>query len=149
MADIRHRVGINAPIAEVYDAFATREGVASWWTSDVEGDDGVGGKLAFRFGGPERVATMEIVELTPSSRVVWRVTRDCPDEWLDTTVTFDLRADGDETVLLFTQAGWREPVEFMHHCSTKWASYLLGAKRGLEGGKARPWPDDEHVSSWD
>ncbi len=49
-----------------------------------------------------------------------------PSEWVDTEFTFELQqggADG-ETVLLFTNDGWREPVEFMHHCSTKWASFL-------------------------
>ena len=51
-------------------------------------------------------------------------------------------------MLRFAQAGWREPVEFMAHCSTKWAYFLLGLKDGFEGGKATPFPDDEHISSW-
>jgi uncharacterized protein YndB with AHSA1/START domain len=148
MEDIRHRVGINAPITDVYDAFATREGGTRWWTRDVQGDDSVGGKLEYRFGGPERAATMEVVDLTPPSRVVWRCVQG-PDVWVGTTLTFDLRANGDETVVVFTHAGWREPVEFMHHCSTAWAYYLLSAKHGLEGGKATPWPDNEKISSWD
>ncbi len=59
--------------------------------------------------------------------------------------------------MLFTQAGWREPVPFMPHCSTKWAVFLLGLlglglkaglKAGLEGGKPTPFPDDLAVSSW-
>ena len=32
MADIRHRVEISAPAKVVYDAIATPEGVATWWT---------------------------------------------------------------------------------------------------------------------
>ena len=55
---------------------------------------------------------------------------------------------GGETVLLFTHADWREPVEFMHHCSTKWAYFLLGLKAGLEGGPATPYPQDMAISSW-
>ncbi|HEY2813358.1 MAG TPA: SRPBCC domain-containing protein [Acidimicrobiales bacterium] len=148
MADIRHRVGVNAPVAEVYDAVATREGTERWWTRDVEGEAQVGGELAFRFGRPDPSAVMQLVELTSPSRVVWRCVRG-PNEWLDTTVTFDLRAEGDETVVVFTHAGWREPVEFMHHCSTKWGIYLLSLKHGLEGAKATPWPDTEKISSWD
>jgi hypothetical protein len=35
--------------------------------------------------------------------------------------------------LLFTHAEWREPDEFIHHCSTKWAYFLLGLKAWLEG----------------
>jgi uncharacterized protein YndB with AHSA1/START domain len=147
MEEIRHRVGVDAPIAAVYDAVATREGETGWWTRDVEGESKVGGQLAFRFGGPDRVAVMEIVELTPPRRVVWRCVQG-PDEWLGTSITFDLRTDGDETVVLFTHSGWREPVEFMHHCSTAWGYYLLSLKHGLEGGKASPWPDNEKISSW-
>ena len=145
--EIRHRVGINAPIAEVYDAFATREGATRWWTRDVQGDDGVGGKLEYLFGSRDRMVTMEIVELTAPSRVVWRCIQG-PDEWIGATMTFDLRAEGDETVVMFTHDGWREPVEFMHHCSTAWAYFLLSAKRGLEGGQATPYPDNELISSW-
>ena len=37
-------------------------------------------------------------------------------------------------------------MEFMHHCSTKWGSFLLGLKSLLETGKAAPWPNDVHVS---
>jgi hypothetical protein len=53
----------------------------------------------------------------------------------------------EETILLFTHAGWREPSEFMHHCSTKWAYFLLGLKRSFEGGMATPYPDDMAISS--
>ena len=147
MPDIRNRVGVHAPIDEVYDAIATREGLSTWWTTDVEGDERVGGELTFLFGGPDRVAKMEVVEASRPGRVVWRGVGG-PDEWVDTTFSFELRADGDETVVLFTNAGWQEPVEFMHHCSTAWANYLLSLKHGLEGGTAAPFPRNELVSSW-
>lgn len=48
MPDIRHRVGIKAPINQVYDAVATREGVAGWWTRDVDGESRPGKTLAGR-----------------------------------------------------------------------------------------------------
>jgi uncharacterized protein YndB with AHSA1/START domain len=152
MDEIRHRAGINAPISEVYTAITTAEGGRRWWTEDVtlSGGPGVGGELTFLFGSPERGATMKLAELTPPSRVVWRCVKG-PAEWRDTTITFELRGDDTpaETVLLFTHAGWREPVEFMHHCSTRWAYFLLSLKHDLEGGKATPWPHDEKLSSWD
>ena len=63
------------------------------------------------------------------------------------TVTFALDHSGDETVLNFTHA-WREPCEFMGHCSMKWAVFLLGLKSSLEGGKATPFPGEPQISSW-
>jgi Activator of Hsp90 ATPase homolog 1-like protein len=147
MADIRHRVGIAAPPEEVYEKLATTQGLASWWTQDVSGDATVGGRLGFGFG-PDRNLEMEVVEPNATDHVGWRCVKG-PDEWLGTTFSFDLEPGADETVLLFTHAGWREPVEFMHHCSTKWAYFILGLKASLEGGKATPYPGDMHISSWD
>jgi uncharacterized protein YndB with AHSA1/START domain len=147
MADIRHRIEIGAPIAHVFDAVATREGLARWWTRDVEGDAALGGELRFAFGSPDSGATMEVVDRTPSRRVVWRCVRG-PQEWLGTTVTFDLRTAGDQTALVFTHDGWREPVEFLHHCTTRWGTFLVGLKQGMEGGRFTAWPHDIKTDSW-
>ena len=147
MQDIRHRVGIAAPQSRVYQALATTDGIASWWTTDVRGESSMGGKLEFWFGRPTPGAVMEVLELTPDDRVVWRCVEG-PDEWVRTTLTFDVRTADDETVLVFTHADWREPVEFMHHCSTKWAYFMLGLKSLLEGGEAKPYPQDLKISSW-
>jgi uncharacterized protein YndB with AHSA1/START domain len=89
MADIRHRVGIAAPRERVYQALATREGLAGWWTRDTTGDPAVGAKLEFFFGQPEPAGIMEVVELVPGQRVAWRCVQG-PGEWVDTTVTFDV-----------------------------------------------------------
>ena len=58
MEQIGHRIGINAPISTVYDAVATREGLTTWWTRDVEGDSTVGGELSFGFGRFQRSVAM-------------------------------------------------------------------------------------------
>jgi hypothetical protein len=50
--------------------------------------------------------------------VRWQVV-DGPEEWLGTTVHWDLRQDGEYTIVPFKHEGWREQVEFMSHCSTK------------------------------
>ena len=144
MAEIRHRVGVHAPIEDVYEAVATSKGIARWWTEEVEDDDD--GTIGVHFGGP-RAATMVLTEKERPTRLVWRFAQG-PDEWLGTTATFDLRRHGDETVLLFTHGGWAEPVEFLHHCSTRWGYFLMSMKHSLEGGDATPWPHDEKISSW-
>ena len=73
---------------------------------------------------------------------------DGPEEWVGTNLSFDLSPSGGETVVVFTHGDWRQPVEFMHHCSTKWAYFLLGMKAGLEGGEATAFPQDMKISSW-
>jgi uncharacterized protein YndB with AHSA1/START domain len=144
--DIRHRVGIAAPQNRVYKTLATKDGLAEFWTRQVEGDSAARGKLSVFFGSPKPAAVMEVAELSPDDRVQWRCVEG-PPEWVGTTITFDLTESGGETVLLFTHADWREPVEFMHHCSTKWATVLLGLRSGLEGGAFTAFPDDTKISS--
>ncbi len=146
MADILHRIGIkDSTPKEVYDALTTVDGLAGWWTDDTKGSSDVGGVLEFRFlpGGFD----MEVIELQPAERVVWRVA-DGPAEWIGTTVDWQLRQDGDYTIVLFKHQGWAEPVEFMHHCSTKWGSYLMSLKSLVETGKGAPAPRDVQISDW-
>ena len=147
MVDILHRVGVRTATPQpVYDALTTVEGLAAWWTGDTTGDgDGVRGTLRFRF--PAGGFDMEVTELRPAERVSWRVVEG-PEEWVGTTIDWDLRQDGEHTIVLFTHAGWREPVEFMHHCSTKWGSYLLSLKSLLETGAGAPAPDDVPIDNW-
>jgi uncharacterized protein YndB with AHSA1/START domain len=146
MADILHRIGVRTPSPKtVYDALTTIEGLAGWWTVDTKGSADVGGVLQFRFlpGGFD----MEVLESQPSERVLWRVAEG-PPEWIGTTVDWRLRQDGDFTIVLFRHQGWAEPVEFMHHCSTKWASYLLSLKSLVETGAGAPAPRDVQISDW-
>jgi uncharacterized protein YndB with AHSA1/START domain len=146
MIDILHRVGVEAPLAEVYDAIATPEGLAAWWTTDTVGKSEVGGELAFRFGDLGGF-DMEILELDPAGRVRWLVT-DGPEEWVGTEVDWKLEQREGWTIVLFKHQGWREPVEFMHHCSTKWGSFLLSLRELVETGRGRPAPDDVQISDW-
>jgi|SRR4051794_36056247 len=145
MDTIRHRVGIQAPRPEIIEKLTTLAGLGSWWTHDVSGDPGLGGKVEFLFGGPDRGLVAEVTEIA-DDRVVWRVVSG-PDEWMAGPITFALEDNGDETVLKFTHS-WREPVEFMFHCSTKWAYFLLSLKASLEDGKGTPFPEDLHISTW-
>jgi uncharacterized protein YndB with AHSA1/START domain len=140
--DIRHRVAITAPLADVFEAVSTVEGISDWWTRDgVRGDSSVGSKLQFFFGQPEPSAVMDVRRLDPGGHVEWHCV-DGADEWIGTGLTFDLTNQGGETVVLFTHADWRSPTEFMAHCSARWAYFLLSLKLLLETGKGTPFPDD-------
>ena len=142
MPDIRHRVVISAPLESVYEAVATASGVSEWWTRDgVRGESNEGSRLQFFFGQPEPAAVMEVTRLDPEGHVRWTCVEGA-DEWVGTTIAFDLTRQGDDTVVLFTHADWREPVDFMAHCSARWAYFLLSLKSYLETGKGTPFPED-------
>ena len=144
MVDIPHRIGVeHATPDRVYEALTTVHGLSGWWTETTTGSTSVGDVIEFRF--PPGGFDMEVVDAVPSSRVAWRVV-DGPDEWVGTTIDWELRQDGDWTIVLFRHEGWREPVEFMHHCSTKWATYLMSLKALVESGVGAPAPRDVHVA---
>ena len=146
MVDILHRVGVRTVTPEpVYDALTTVEGLAAWWTEDTSGSTAPGGVLRFRF--PQGGFDMEVLPTTSAEQVSWRVV-DGPEEWVGTTVDWRLRQSGEHTVVLFAHRDWREPGEFMHHCSTKWASFLLSLKSLVETGEGAPSPRDVQISDW-
>jgi uncharacterized protein YndB with AHSA1/START domain len=148
MVDILHKVAIEgATPADVYGKLATVDGLAGWWTTDTTGDENVGGKIHFQFGD-RGFMDMEVVELDPGRRVLWRCV-DGPPEWIDTTIGFDLSESDGWTSVLFAHRGWAEPVEFMHHCTTKWGVFLQSLKQLLETGTGAPFPDDVHIDSWE
>jgi uncharacterized protein YndB with AHSA1/START domain len=145
MVDILHKVGIKSSPLGVYNALATREGLSGWWTKDTQWDGKVGSVISFRFGDRGFI-DVKVVELDPAKRVLWQVV-DGPADWIGTKISFDLVQDDDFTLVLFKHQGWKEPNEFMHHCSTKWALFLMSTKSLVETGTGSPYPNDVHVSN--
>lgn len=147
MVDILHRIGVTGSSPDdVYAALTTVDGLAKWWTEDTTGDDKVGGVIQFRFGAAGGF-DMKVLETRPGELVRWEVVEG-PEEWIGTEVRFELKQEDGFTIVLFTHEGWKEPVEFMNHCSTKWAVFLMSLKRLVETGKGEPAPDDVQISNW-
>ena len=145
MPDILHRVGIKSSMDDTYKALTTLEGLSGWWTNDTQGESKAGGVLRFRFGAGG--FDMKVLELRPATSVLWQVV-DGPEEWIGTKVSWELKQQDGYTIILFKHQGWREPVEFMHHCSTKWAVFLMSLKSLLETGKGSPDPNDIKIDNW-
>jgi len=151
MVDIIHRISIKAPLAKVYAALSTKEGVAGWWTKETSERSTQGGSLQVLFRSPagDELGRMafDVVQLTANQDVRWRFTSG-PAEWIGTEVTFNLSPAGDQTVVLFGHRNWREAVEFTAHCSMKWATFLLSLRSLVETGTGRPAPDDLKIDNW-
>jgi uncharacterized protein YndB with AHSA1/START domain len=151
MVDIIHRISIKAPLAKVYAALSTVEGIAGWWTKETSGESKPGGSVRVLFRSPagDEVGKMEfeLAKLAPDEGVRWRV-QSGPAEWIGTDVTFRLSRVNDQTLVLFGHNNWREAVEFTAHCSMKWATFLLSLRDFAETGKGRPSPDDIKIDNW-
>ena len=100
-------------------------------------------------GSRKGASTWRSSRPSPAKSVVWKVV-DGPDG-VDRHHgrAGSSRQDGDYTIVLFQHEGWREPVEFMHHCSTKWAIFLMSLKALVETGVGAPAParrDDQQLA---
>ncbi len=142
MADIVHRVGIRTKPGSVFRALTTLDGLSRWWVAGTKGNPKAGGILHFGF------TKMKVIRRTPNSLVEWKCVAG-PDEWVGTTVSFRLKPRKDQTFVLFKHAGWNEPVEFMYHRSTKWATFLLSLRDWLKTGAGRPSPYNLKIHAGD
>ena len=147
MPTIVHRVGVKASIARVHGCFSTLPGLREFWSEGATGDPGAGGQLKFYFAGERPSAVMTVTEVSPTL-ITWHCDEG-PREWVNTTVRFELREQINECSLYFQHDGWSQVTEFMGHCSTKWAYFLLGLKWHLEGAASVAYPNDVAISAWE
>lgn len=154
MVDIIHRIGIKAQPKRVFDAIASLNGLANWWTQEVSGEEKPGGKIEFTFRtttgelkGQMVMEVQELQELNSPESVRWRCV-DGPPEWVGTDITFKMSLEDGQTTLIFGHRNWREAVEFTAHCSMKWAVFLLSLREYVETGKGRPSPGDLKIDNW-
>lgn len=135
MPEILHRVGINVKPQKVFEALSTIEGLRHWWTTETTGDTKPGSNINFGF------CEMKVAASKPDLLVKWKCVVG-PKEWIGTEVSFQLKYNVDQTFVVFKHAKWKKPTVLMHHCSTKWAVFLLSLRDWLERGEGRPVPYD-------
>lgn len=159
MPNIRHAVLIGVPAEEVYEAIASQEGLAAWWTPEVKAKPELQSIARFAFG-PDYFKEMRITELQPSKLVTWNCITGA-DEWVGTTISFEfdggsrddlLRSHPEaedqikqlgsatQTLLSFRQDNWREYTPMFAECNYTWGQFLRGLKSLCETGKGWPWP---------
>ena len=139
MVDIVHRVGIKAPASKVYAALSTIPGLAGWWTPETTAKPELGSIASFAFGA-NYFNEMKIEELTPYSKVKWLCVK-AIEEWVGTTITFELEPHTKGATLLFHHDGWKEYSDSFASCSFDWALFLRSLKYLCETGKGFPYPD--------
>ncbi|MGJ1240855.1 MULTISPECIES: SRPBCC family protein [Sphingobacterium] len=136
---IYHRLLIETPVETVYKALTTAEGLAGWWTPDTKAKPEIGAILRFGFG-PSYFKNMEVISLKPYSRVEWRCVK-AFEEWIGTTLTFELEPQQKGCMLLFHHDGWTNYSAEFASCSFDWALFFRSLKFFCEKGKGFPYPE--------
>jgi len=136
---IYHKLLIEAPVEKVYGALTTQKGLAGWWTPDTVAKPEIGSVARFAFG-PSYTKEMEITELKPYSSVKWLCLK-AYQEWVGTTITFELEPHRKGSTLSFHHDGWAAYTSEFAGCSFDWALFLRSLKLLCETGKGIPYPD--------
>lgn len=136
---IYHRLLIKAPAEKVYEALTTQEGLAGWWTPETTAKPEVGSVSRFAFG-PDYFKLIRVEEITPYSKVKWQCIKGFED-WIGTTLTFELEPHAKGTVLLFHHDGWAAYTPEFASCSFDWALFFRSLKFLCETGKGFPYPE--------
>lgn len=143
MHDIVHELTIAAKPEAVFAAVTTKDGLASWWTTDCEAEPLEGSEASFGFEGHSVVVRMRVDTLEPPELVHWHCIEG-PDEWVGTSVAFRIEParDGPESsVVRFWHGGWDYEDGLLPRCSFEWAMYLDSLRRYLETGTGSPNTD--------
>jgi uncharacterized protein YndB with AHSA1/START domain len=136
MPEIMHTVQMNASPAQIYCALTDQGPLQGWWTKNRKVEAKVEALAEFQLDR-KIVVKMRVKELKEGVRVVWQCVAGSPD-WIGTEITFDLAAQGNETLVRFRHRNWREATDFMGLCSAKWARFLFSLKSLIE----TPDPED-------
>lgn len=140
MAPINHQLAINAPIAKVYTAIATPEGISTWWDKQTATQTDRGVVLEHNPGPEHGIVKLRVVELVPNNRVEWQCVSMHPASspasvWTGTHLIFELaqRDAHDRTTSLdFRQTGYDERSQFFETNRTAWLQVLQNLKRVVE-----------------
>lgn len=135
---ICHRLLIKSPVETVFEALTTQKGLAGWWTPDTIAKPEIGSILKFSFG-PDYFKEIKLIELQPYSRVKWHCIKGF-EEWIGTSLTFDLEPNSKGCILFFRHSGWKDYTPGFATCSFDWALFFRSLKRLCETGTGIPNP---------
>src|SRR5262245_55035522 len=137
MATIHHQIEINAPVAKVYHAISTPDGIGTWWDKQTATQTARGMVLAHNPGLEHGVVQLRVVELVPNQRVEWECISTHPasspaSAWTGTHFLFELTPRGNSTALDFRQTGYNEQSPFFEFNKNAWGEVVQNLKRVVE-----------------
>jgi uncharacterized protein YndB with AHSA1/START domain len=148
--EYQRELALSAPVARVFDAIATEEGVRGWWSTDVTGSAAVGDVLRFGFTLPthaewivmrvDAAVRTSLVRWTCVAQYVAPVGLSKHDEWVGTEVNFRLTPTGPSTCALeFSHVGLTPALECYSVCSNGWDYFLASLVSLVERGAGDPY----------
>lgn len=141
MVEIIHGLPIKGEKEKIYQALTTKQGLSSWWTTDVKVDQKIGSTSEFGFYGHKAIHYMKITNLKPSSEVEWMCEKSPIEEWNQTKINFTIKDVDPKNPfapnLRFVQSGLKSTDNY-GPINYNWAKFLTSLKNFVETGKGDP-----------
>jgi hypothetical protein len=135
--DYESKLTLGASADVVFDALTTIDGLAAWWTP-VTGSGLSGGELTFSFG-PAAEAVMRVDAAERGVGVRWTNLACVQQDWVGTTLHFDIRATSDGgTELHFRHAGLTPRLECFSDCKSGWDHFIPSLRAYVETRVGNP-----------
>lgn len=119
----------------VYQTIATRAGLATFWTPDVQGDEA--GEMTFGFAQAPTRLPMRVTRLDEPNKIAWHCAGDWPF-WGDTDVTWSITPGEGGTQVMFRHAGFADemPDVAFGTVAFTWGLVVARLKEVVEGDGA-------------
>ena len=132
---------LKVPIAKVYDALTSEEGLKNVWTKKLKVKPEIGFINEFDFD-EEYITKMKIIELVENKKILWECVAS-DEEWIGTNISFELTEKDNITTVILKHFNWRERTDFYRWCSYNWAMFLYSLKTYCENKKGLAYQERE------
>ncbi|MCU7845662.1 MAG: SRPBCC domain-containing protein [Candidatus Thiodiazotropha sp. (ex Monitilora ramsayi)] len=140
MAKVKHRVGINGTIDQIFAAITSSDGFAGWWASSADISHDIGGNVDLTFDDLA-VLRFKYRDIQDNKKVAIQCVEG-PGPWQGSMLLFELEQAVDQVFVTLTHQNDIAKEEDFLYFSTKWPCYLLSLRDFVETGKGRPYPND-------
>jgi len=141
MKTIQHELSIDAPVARVYDAIATADGISTWWDPQTPRQTDLGLVLEHNPGPEHGIVQLRVVDRVPNTRIEWECISTHPasspaSAWTGTHFIFELSGHDTATDLDFKQTGYDDSSAFFNTNKDAWGQVLQNLKRVVETSRS-------------
>lgn len=145
MATIKHRVGIVAPLQEVWAALTEPKRLSGWWSSSADGNSEPNGTFNLKFTGLTTLSFRVIQR--KENHLLHLKNMDGPGAWKDSDLEFHLERSEEQVFLVLKHYSEQASEDDFQFFMTKWPIFLVSLKSYVETGKGRPFPNDIKIQA--
>lgn len=139
MVSMNHEIWIDSDIKNAYMAFATIDGLKSWWTSEIDYNP-TERTLKFSFNDGKYWMKFKILGTEKEKKVKWKCieANKGSEDWINTEIEIKVEKINNNIRLLLTHGKWNEKSKIFALCNSTWGNLMFSLKNYLEAGKGNP-----------